>query len=376
MDGAETLDVYGAVENIGVGQGHFYTRDGDGRTLVEKIFNPKTHCEALQTIIDWLHGNHEHGDFGAAAHRIVHGGDKYIQPNLVSPELVSTLESLVPFAPEHLPHEINAIKELTRLYPDLIQVACFDTAFHRSMPRVAQIFAIPRDLLDDGLIRYGFHGLSYEYIMHELMQEPGVKAERIIIAHLGNGASMVAVKNGRSVDTSMGFTPAGGLVMSTRSGDVDPGVLLYLFKEKHMDASAVNRLINKHSGLLGVSGTSSDMKDLLEAESRNPQAAEAIELFCYQAKKFIGSYAAALGGIDTLIFTGGMGENSPAIRRRICADMDFLGMQIDHERNENNAPVISVGPVAVRVMKTNEALMMARHTKSIVQTVQLGRSRY
>jgi acetate kinase len=235
------------------------------------------------------------------------------------------------------------------------------------------MYALPRHFFYEGLTRYGFHGLSYEYIMRELASEAGSGTAngRVIIAHLGNGASMAAVRGGRSVDTTMGFTPTGGLVMSTRSGDLDPGVLLYLLQEKRMRPASVNDLVNEHAGLLGVSGTSSDMKDLLDQESDNAHAAEAVDLFCYQAKKFLGALAAVLGGLDTLIFTGGIGENAPAVRWRICENLQFLGIHLDAGRNDANAPVISSedSPTGVRVMKTDEELMIARHTCALVSKV-------
>jgi acetate kinase len=265
-----------------------------------------------------------------------------------------------------LPHEIDAVKEFSRFYPGMKQVACFDTAFHRTMPEVAQLYALPAEVRRHGIARYGFHGLSYEYILSELRRETGVEAAggRVIVAHLGNGASMAAFRGGRSMDTTMGFTPAGGLVMSTRTGDLDPGVIVYLLKERRIDASLLNRMVNKQSGLLGVSGISSDMKELLDKEPADVRAANAVELFCYVAKKFLGALAAVLGGLDTLILTGGIGENSPPIRERICRGMEFLGIRLDTDRNNRNAGVISgdSGPVTVRVMKTNEELMIARHT--------------
>jgi acetate kinase len=250
-------------------------------------------------------------------------------------------------------------------------VACFDTAFHRHMPRLAQIYPLPRHFQHEGLVRYGFHGLSYEYIMQELRQEAGEEAAggRVIIAHLGNGASMAAVRYGKSVDTTMGFTPAGGLVMSTRSGDLDPGLLIYLLEEEGMTPSGLNDLVNQQAGLLGVSEISSDMKDLLDKEEQEPHARQAVDLFCYQARKHIGALAAVLGGLDTLIFTAGIGANAPAVRERICHELAFLGIHLDAQRNAANAAIISheEGPVTVRVMHTDEDLMIARHTFTVIQ---------
>jgi acetate kinase len=243
-------------------------------------------------------------------------------------------------------------------------VACFDTAFHDGLPAVARMYAIPRHLYDEGVRRYGFHGLSYEYILKELRLLDGALAEgRVIIAHLGNGASMVALRGGKSVDTSMGFTPLEGLVMGTRSGDVDPGALVYLLEQRKISPEELSQLLNKQSGLLGVSGSSEDMRDLLEKSANDPHAAEAVDLFCYRAKKYIGAYAAALGGLDVLVFAGGIGEHAAPVREKICAGLDFLGIQLDPQRNRSNAPLISRtgAAVKVRVIETNEDLMIVRH---------------
>lgn len=371
MGRAETAMLSGSIGGIGLGSGVFHVKDADGRTMFERHLQPKDHSAALKEIIKWLKNSPTAQHFDTIGHRLVHGGNRFSQPHLVTLDLVEALNELIPLAPDHLPHEINAIKVFRGSYPDVKQVACFDTAFHRKMPRVAQIYALPGELWRQGVLRYGFHGLSYEYILGELRKEAGVEASkgRVVVAHLGNGASMVAVKEGKSMDTTMGFSPAGGLVMSTRSGDLDPGVILYLFKEKSLDVSAVNRMVNKEGGLLGVSGISPDIKDLLDAEVKNQHASEAVELFCYQAKKFLGAFAAVLGGLDTLVFTGGIGENAPAIRWRICENMEFLGIRLDPMRNDANAPIISHdhSSTAVRVMKTNEELMIARHTYQLLR---------
>jgi acetate kinase len=371
MGSVETAVLSGTIGGIGRGSGIFHVKDGDGRTVLESHLKPRDHGAALREIIKWLKSSSAAQHFDSIGHRLVHGGNRFSLPHLVTPDLMEALDELMPLAPDHLPHEINAIKVFEGSYPDIKQVACFDTAFHRSMPGIAQIYALPGDLRRQGVLRYGFHGLSYEYILGELRKEAGVKASeaRVVVAHLGNGASMVAVKNGTSMDTTMGFSPAGGLVMSTRSGDLDPGVILYLFREKALDVPAVNRMVNKEGGLLGVSGISPDMKDLLDAEAENQHAAEAVDLFCYQARKFLGAFAAVLGGLDILIFTGGIGENAPTIRRRICENMEFLGIRVDSIRNDVNAPIISYdhSPTTVRVMKTNEELMIARHTYTLIR---------
>jgi acetate kinase len=370
MGQAETLVLSGSIERIGLHASLFHIRDAAGETLLEEHLDLPNHAAALKTLFEWLQGYAPGQDLDAVGHRVVHGGPEYNQPQWITPELLVTLKELVPLAPDHLPHELKAIRTVSRSYPSLKQVACFDTAFHRHMPGLAQWYALPRHFRHEGLVRYGFHGLSYEYIMQELRREAGpeVASGRVIIAHLGNGASLAAVLGGKSVDTTMGFTPTGGLVMSTRSGDLDPGVILYLLEEKRMRPSSVNELLNQHAGLLGVSGMTSDMKDLLSQETQNSHAAEAVDLFCYQAKKYLGALAAVLGGLDTLIFTGGIGENAPPVRWRICQDMEFLGIHLDPGRNNAHAPIISLSdsPATVRVMKTDEELMIARHTYSLV----------
>ncbi len=369
MGRSETLVLSGSIERIGLRASLFHIQDADGETLIQEHLDLPDHDAALKTLFEWLQGHAPGQDLDAVGHRVVHGGAQYNQPHLITPELVATLRELVPLAPDHLPHELKAVEAVSRSYPVLKQVACFDTAFHRHMPQIAQIYALPRHFWHEGVMRYGFHGLSYEYIMQELRREAGpeVASGRVVIAHLGNGASMAAVLGGKSVDTTMGLTPTGGLVMSTRSGDLDPGVILYLLEEKGMRPSTLNDLLNQHAGLLGVSGTTSDMKDLLSQEAKNPHAAAAVDLFCYQAKKYLGALAAVLGGLDTLIFTGGIGENAPPVRWRICQDMEFLGIHLDPSRNDANAPIISLSdsPVSVRVMRTDEELMIARHTYAL-----------
>jgi acetate kinase len=278
--------------------------------------------------------------------------------------MVAELRKLSPFAPEHLPAEIALIEEFGRRFPKVPQVACFDTAFHRSLPRVAKLLPIPRRYDAIGVQRYGFHGLSYAYLMEKLeaLPERAVSQGRIIIAHLGNGASMAAVRGGQCIDTTMGFTPAAGLVMSTRSGDLDPGLVAYLARAEGMNAEQFDQMINKRSGLLGVSETSSDMRDLLLKEDGDVRAAEALGLFCYQAKKWIGALSAALGGIDTLVFAGGIGENSPVVRGRICEGLFSFGIEIDSERNDSNDPIISKdgSRATVRVIPTDEELYIAQ----------------
>jgi acetate kinase len=288
----------------------------------------------------------------------------HTEPELITNELLDELHRITPYDPDHLPDEIELIETFRRRHPKLPQVACFDTAFHSSMPRVAKLLPIPRRFDARGIQRYGFHGLSYTYLMEELSHVKGSNAAngRVILAHLGSGASLAAVRDGKSIDTSMGFTPAGGLTMGTRPGDLDPGVAWYLMQSENLTPKEFSNLINHDSGLLGISETSSDMQDLLAKETTDVRAAEAVALFCYQAKKWIGAFTAALGGLDTLVFSGGIGENSPAVRSRICEGLGFLGIGLEEKRNMANAPVISKenGMVVIRVIHTEEELMIAR----------------
>jgi acetate kinase len=355
------------VDQAGVSGGRLKIADPSGTGLLNSHVDSGGSNAALEVMVAWLG---EHGfltQLAAAGHRLVHGGPRYKNPQRITPEFLSEVKQLVPLDPDHLPAAIQGIQFIAEKCPDLPQVACFDTAFHSSLPKVARMYALPRRLYDQGILRYGFHGLSYEYVMRELHALEGELANgRVIIAHLGSGASLVAVKEGKSIDTSMGFTPLEGLVMSMRSGDVDPGVLLYLLEHEKMSSKQLNTLVNKESGLLGVSCTSGDMRVLLDNISQDARAAEALDLFCYRAKKYIGAYAAVLGGLDVLVFVGGIGEHAPVIRKRICDSLDFLGIRLDAPCNEANAALISPpeGRVKVRVIKTNEDLMIVRHVLS------------
>jgi acetate kinase len=343
--------------------------DANGTTLLDSSVKGTDSNAALETMFAWLDKREYLSGLKAAGHRMVHGGARYSEPQRITPKFLTALKKLVPLDPDHLPAAIRGIQFVAKKFPKLAQVACFDTAFHSSLPIVAKMYALPRRFYDDGVRRYGFHGLSFEYIVGELRRlDAKLAAGRVIVAHLGSGASMVALQDGKSVDTSMGFMPLEGLVMSARSGDVDPGLLLYLFAEKKMSAKAAGALLNKQSGLLGVSGTTGDMRELQEKSKQDPHAAEAIDLFCYRAKKYIGAYAAALGGLDALVFTGGIGEHAPAIRERICSGLDFLGIHLDTGQNATNAPVISASDsrVNVRVIQTNEDLMIVRHVITVL----------
>jgi acetate kinase len=295
---------------------------------------------------------------------VVHGGPKHSEPEWVTPQLVEELRELTPFDPEHLPEEILLTEVFHQRFPKLPQVACFDTGFYRELPAVARWLPIPRRYAAQGVRRYGFHGLSYAFLLEELgrVAGPGAAQGRVILAHLGNGASLTAVHGGKPVDTTMGFTPTAGLPMGSRTGDIDPGLVWYLARTEKMGAKQFNEMVSFQSGLLGISETSSDMRDLLEREGQDARAAEAVAFFCYQARKWIGAFAAALGGLDTLVFSAGIGENCPGVRARICEGLGHLGVELDPAANEKNAAVISVesGRVAVRVMATDEEQIIAR----------------
>jgi acetate kinase len=351
----------GAVEGIGVASGRFWMRGIAERVLTDLSTNISNHSEAIKTMFAALQ---QQGvkQLTAAGHRVVHGGPFLSAPQRVDANIKGRLKELTPFAPLHLPSQIAMIEAVSAHYPELTQVVCFDTAFHRRMPEIAQRFALPRELWDQGIRRYGFHGLSYEFVVSLMGKSFGSRA---IIAHLGNGASMVALKDGMPLDTSMGLTPTGGFMMGTRSGDLDPGVLLYLMR-KGYSAEQLETLLDRESGLRGVSGDTNDMKTLLEKRLTDPPAALAVEMFCYQVRKFIGAYAAALGGLDTLVFTGGIGERAAPVRAEICSGLKHLDVVLDAANNEQNSTVISVGRCTVRVVQTDEDLMIARHTSNAI----------
>ncbi len=360
----------GKVERIGLSGTTLQFNDilqGEaGRSRMESADYPSV----VVFLLDWLEQRVGFAHIRAVGHRVVHGM-QHSAPELISPPLLDDLHRICPYDPEHLPGEIELIEQIQQRYPLLPQVACFDTAFHHTLPRVARLLPVPPRFGDMGLRRYGFHGLSYTYLMHELTRIGGAQAAqgRVILAHLGNGASLAAVLDGKSIDTSMGFTPAGGLVMGTRPGDLDPGAAWFMMQSEQLNAEQFNRLINHQSGLLGVSQISSDMRDLLACEATDARAAEAVELFCYQVKKWIGAYAAALNGLDTLVFAGGIGENAPSIRARICDGLAFLGVELDETSNTANAGLISTtsGRVAVRVMHADEEFMIARSVSELLQ---------
>ena len=363
----------GEIERIGNPEATLRVKGLNQADIFSRLVMAPDHTVAVGALMDWIEERSGRDALTAMGHRVVHGGPKYSKPQRITTEMVEELHRLSPFDPEHLPLEIELIEAFRQRYPTLLQVACFDTAFHRTMPRVASLLPIPRRYEAAGVRRYGFHGLSYEFLMEELalLGDPAATKGRVILAHLGNGASLAAVHDGKSIDTSMGFTPTAGLVMSSRSGDLDPGLVSYLARTEQMTATQFQEMVNHASGLLGVSETSSDMRDLLDREAQDVRAAEAVALFCYQVKKWIGAFAAALGGLDTLVFAGGIGENAPLIRERICDGLGFLGIELNQKRNTKNAPLISpdAGRVKVRVTRTDEELVIAR---SATRVLSLG----
>jgi acetate kinase len=359
----------GDVERIGLPGTNLTFRNSKGNQKGNLILKSSDTRSASNFLIDWLEEQNGFSSVRAVGHRVVHGMH-HTQPELITNELLDELHRITPYDPDHLPDEIELIEAFRRRHPKLPQVACFDTAFHSSMPRVAKLLPLPRRFDAKGIQRYGFHGLSYTYLMEELSQIEGSNAAngRVILAHLGSGASLAAVRESKSIDTSMGFTPAGGLTMGTRPGDLDPGVAWYIMRSENLTPIEFSNLINHDSGLLGISETSSDMQDLLAKETTDVRAAEAVALFCYQVKKWIGAFTAALGGLDTLVFSGGIGENSPVVRSRICEGLGFLGIELEEKQNMANAPVISKdnGKVAVHVIHTDEELMIAKIVNQIL----------
>jgi acetate kinase len=359
---AGTVVLRGAVEDIGGQAAHLWLCDASETVVVDETRHVPDHRDATDRALAML----EDGDTGgitAVGHRIVHGGLRFVAPTLVDDTVLGGLRDLVELAPLHLPAQIAAVEEIAARVPALPQVACFDTAFHRRMPELAQRFALPEWAWDAGIRRFGFHGLSYEHVVDVLGPDCG----RVVIAHLGNGASMAAVRDGEPVDTTMAFTPAAGLVMGTRAGDIDPGVIVHLLRDRGMDVDGVDRLVNRESGLLGISGTTADMRTLLEARSNDPAAARAVAMFCRSARKSIGALTAVLGGIDQLVFTGGIGERAPAVRAEICGGLSYLGIAIDSDRNDASQPLISARGTscAVRIVPADEDRVIARHTEAL-----------
>jgi acetate kinase len=354
----------GGIERIGLPDATLRVKSVDQPDNFSRLVTAPDHTAAVGVLMDWIEERSGRDALTAVGHRVVNGGPKYYKPQRITTEMVEELRRFSPFDPDHMPEEILLTEAFHRRFPDLPQVACFDTAFHHDLPRVAQVLPIPRRYEAQGVRRYGFHGLSYAFLMEDLTRlgDPAATTGRVILAHLGNGASLAAVRDGKSMDTSMSFTPAAGVPMSTRSGDLDPGLAWYLARTEKMSAKQFNEMVNLESGLLGISETSSDMRDLLNRETQDVRAAEAVALFCYQIKKWIGAFAAALGGLDTLVFAGGIGENAPTVRARICEGLSFLGIELEEKRNVANEGMISAAAsrVAVRVIRTDEERMIAK----------------
>jgi acetate kinase len=361
----------GQIDGIGA-KPHLKAKNARGTVLDDtdlSLSGPadQQHKAAMGFLVDWMQTHEAGWKIVGVGHRVVHGGERFSAPTLLDKATIEALRQFIPLAPLHQPHNLAGIDAMRAALPEVAQVACFDTAFHRSQPPVAQLFALPRKYTNEGVRRYGFHGSSYEYIADVLPQHLGAKAEgKIIIAHLGNGASMCAMEKRKSVATTMGFTAVEGLMMGTRTGAIDPGVLLYLMDYHQMDAKALTKVLYKESGLLGVSGISQDMRELLASDQ--PEAKEAVELFCYRIVREIGSLAAALGGLDALVFTGGIGEHAAPVRAKVCRTLGWLGIEFDAAANENRTTCISTpaSRTAVLVIPTNEEWMIARHTAELI----------
>ncbi|MFO0698531.1 MAG: acetate/propionate family kinase [Nitrospira sp.] len=362
----------GLIDRIGHPDSVMVVNDVSTNRSTRHMVDAQDHQASVGCLMEWLAKNVGMENLRAVGHRVVHGGMRFGRPECVTLDMLAELRRISPYDPEHLPAEIDLIEGVRARCPNVKQVACFDTAFHRGMPKVSRLLPIPRRYEKIGLQRYGFHGLSYAFLMKELTRvgKSGEANGRVILAHLGNGASLAAVKEGRPVDTTMGFTPASGLPMSRRSGDLDPGLISYLAQTEGMTVERFHRMVNTESGLLGISEASSDMRDLLAQECRDPRAAEAVQMFCYQVKKAIGALAATLGGLDTMVFTAGIGEHAPVIRARICTGLEFLGLTFDHDRNGAGAPVISTADsrVTIRVMHTDEELEIARSVWDVLNS--------
>ena len=376
FEGADSLQriLHGGIERIGLADATFRVKGSGQADNFSRSVKTPDHTAAVGVLMDWIERRCGRDPLTGVGHRVVHGGPKYYKPQRITAEMVMELKQLSPFDPDHMPEEILLTEAFHRRFPDLPQVACFDTAFHYDLPRVARMLPIPRRYEAHGVRRYGFHGLSYQFLMEELARVagPDVARGRVVLAHLGNGASLAAVRNGKSIDTSMSFTPTAGVPMSTRTGDLDPGLVWYLARTEKMSAKQFNDMVNFQSGLVGISETSSDMRDLLKHEAQDVRAAEAIALFCYQVKKWIGSFAAALGGIETLVFSGGIGDNASAVRARICDGLEFLGIELEEKHNAANAGVISAGSsrVVVRVIRTNEEQIIAKTVCQVLGLVE------
>jgi acetate kinase len=367
-DGEPTAALEGAIEGIGT-EPHMTAKDAKGRELVDRRWQDASigHGAFFRVLGQWLREQLGDTKLAGVGHRVVHGGTEFAAPARIDDEVLAKLEKLCPLAPLHQPHNLAGIRAVAAAQPDLPQVACFDTAFHRAHPELADWYALPRRFYDDGIRRYGFHGLSYEYIARTLPSvAPELKDARVVVAHLGSGASMCAMRAGRSVDSTMGFTALDGLPMGTRSGALDPGVVLHLIRAYRMDADAIEAMLYHDCGLKGVSGISNDMRNLLASD--DPHAAQAIELFVWHIAKQLGALTAVLSGLDAFVFTAGIGERAPDIRQRVCARLGWLGIALDEAANRAGGPRISTAgsKVAVFAIPTDEELMIARHTLAVL----------
>ena len=360
-------EVSGQIDGIGAENTKMVAKNRAGERIADQMLAGKVnHAQAFDALLKWFTASHTDWSITAVGHRVVHGGERYSQPTIIDDMVLGHLSSFTPLAPLHQPHNVAGIIALQALLPDVPQVACFDTAFHRSQPTVAQTFGLPRSITAEGIKRYGFHGLSYEYIARALPQHSGRTSGRVVVAHLGNGASMAAMVNRKCVATTLGFSTIDGLVMGTRVGNLDPGVILHLMETKGLTVKDMTRILYKESGLLGVSGISQDMRTLLASDK--PEAQEAVDLFCYRIARELGSLAAAAGGLDALVFTGGIGEHAAEVRRRVCLQSEWLGIHLNPEANARSELRISAGnsSVDVLVIPTNEEWMMAHHAQTLL----------
>ncbi len=361
-------EVSGQIDGIGAETTKMVAKNRAGERIADQTLEGSkvNHAQAFDALLKWFTASHANWQIVAVGHRVVHGGERYSQPTVIDDTVLGHLQSFIPLAPLHEPHNVAGIIALQALLPTVPQIACFDTAFHRSQPEVAQTFGLPRNITAEGIKRYGFHGLSYEYIARALPQHSGRATGRVVVAHLGNGASMAAMVDRKCVATTLGFSTIDGLVMGTRCGNLDPGVILHLMETKNLSVKDMTRMLYKESGLLGVSGLSQDMRTLLASDK--PEAQEAVNLFCYRIARELGSLAAAAGGLDALVFTGGIGEHAAEVRRRVCLQSEWLGIRVNPEANARHELRISAGnsSVDVLVIPTNEEWMMAHHAQTLL----------
>ena len=361
-------EVSGQIDGIGAEATKMVAKNRAGERIADQTLSGErvSHARAFDALLKWFTATHADWEIAAVGHRVVHGGDRYSQPTVIDAQVLTHLTSFTPLAPLHQPHNVAGIVALQTLLPNVPQVACFDTAFHRSQPEVAQMFGLPRAITAEGVKRYGFHGLSYEFIARALPQHSSRADGRVVVAHLGNGASMAAMVNRKCVATTLGFSTIDGLVMSTRCGNLDPGVILHLMETKNLSVKDMTKMLYKESGLLGVSGISQDMRTLLSSDK--PEAQEAVDLFCYRIARELGSLAAAAGGLDAVVFTGGIGEHAAEVRRRVCLQSEWLGIKLNPEANARHDLHIGAGnsSVDVLVIPTNEEWMMAHHAQTLL----------